>query len=293
MLAEDGGALAEKTAAIDVLALGDIYAEEPRFIALLSPAEPVELQMATLDALGRQRSTAVADIVLAAWQQLTPEVRGKAAELLCSREAWVSRLLDAMEQGDVRWADLPASSALAVANYPVESIRQRFGALRGAAAVDRRQAFDDYRHVLAEVGDAHRGAQVFEKHCASCHQVAGRGHEIGPSLTAMTSRGAEALLYNILVPNAEIDPRYASYTVLTSDGRVLSGIIAGESASSVTLRGQQNETSTVLRIDVEELRSSGASLMPDGFEQLIDKPAMADLLAYLHDAANDAGEEAP
>ena len=35
------------------------------------------------------------------------------------------------------------------------------------------------------------------------------------------------------------------------------------------------------RVDVEALKSSGQSLMPEGLEKDIDPQAMADLIAYL------------
>ncbi len=283
-----------KIAAIRFLSLGDLTAEADRLAELLSPAQPAELQAATLQALAQQGAPAVANVVLAAWSQFTPELREQAFALLASREAWVDQLLGALEGGAIAAADIPASGALALANYPSESVRARAAKLRGASvAADRQQVFDDYREALDLAGDSHRGAALFDQHCTNCHQVAGRGHAIGPSLAAMANRGADALLYNILIPNGEIDGRYAAYTAVTVDGRVLSGIIAGESASSVSLIGPQGETSTILRIDIDELKSSGASLMPEGFEQHLDKQAMADLLAYLMSAATAAGQETP
>ena len=67
----------------------------------------------------------------------------------------------------------------------------------------------------------------------------------------------------------------------TEDGRSLTGMIAGETANSVTLKRADDATDVVNRADIEELRSSGLSLMPEGLEKQIDPAAMADLLAYL------------
>ena len=84
-------------------------------------------------------------------------------------------------------------------------------------------------------GDAERGKQVFAKTCAACHKVQGVGHDIGPNLAAMKARGPEAILLNVLDPNREVNPQYLSYAVLTTDGRQLTGMIAAETATSVTL----------------------------------------------------------
>jgi hypothetical protein len=62
-------------------------------------------------------------------------------------------------------------------------------------------------------------------------------------------------------------------------------MIAGETSTAVTLRGADNKMTTLLRADIEEMRNTGKSLMPEGFEKLIDQRAMADLLAYLEQAA--------
>jgi hypothetical protein len=46
------------------------------------------------------------------------------------------------------------------------------------------------------------------------------------------------------------------------------------------LRGK-NETSTILRSNIDQLNSTGKSLMPEGFEKNITMEAMADLIAFL------------
>jgi putative heme-binding domain-containing protein len=115
--------------------------------------------------------------------------------------------------------------------------------------------------------------------------VASGANTLGPNLASMVSRGTEAMLFNVLVPNGEVDPRYLEYALVTIDGEVIMGIITGESSTAVTLRGAENKSTSVLRADIEELRNTGRSLMPEGFEKTIDKAAMADLLAYLKQSA--------
>ena len=68
--------------------------------------------------------------------------------------------------------------------------------------------------------------------------------------------------------------------MLTTDGQVITGVIAGETSTAVTLRGADNKTTTVLRVDIDEMHNTGKSLMPEGFEKLIDKQSMADLLTF-------------
>jgi putative heme-binding domain-containing protein len=92
--------------------------------------------------------------------------------------------------------------------------------------------------------------------------------------------------------NGEVDPRYLEYVAITLDGQVITGMIAGQSSAAVTIRSADNKTTAVLRTDIDELRNTGKSIMPEGFEKIIDKAAMADLLAYLNQAAS-ARESSP
>jgi putative heme-binding domain-containing protein len=84
-----------------------------------------------------------------------------------------------------------------------------------------------------------------------------------------------------LDPNREVNPQYVNYLVVTKDGRTASGMIAGESATTITLRRGEGLSETILRGEIDEMTATGLSLMPEGFEKQIDVAAMADLLAYL------------
>ena len=77
--------------------------------------------------------------------------------------------------------------------------------------------------------------------------------------------------------------------VVDQDGRTYSGIIAAETATSLTLRRGDGAEDTILRAQVAEMTSTGLSLMPEGFEKTITKPEMADLIAFLR-ASHRGGE---
>ncbi|MBI3462157.1 MAG: c-type cytochrome, partial [Planctomycetes bacterium] len=140
---------------------------------------------------------------------------------------------------------------------------------------------DAYRGALQLSGDALRGKETFKKTCAACHRLEGEGHEIGPNLSAIQNRGAEAILLNVLDPNREVNPQYVNYVLVTNEGLSITGMIAAESATSVTLKRAENASDTVLRVNIEELQSTGMSLMPEGMEKQLDQQAVADLIAYL------------
>jgi putative heme-binding domain-containing protein len=211
-------------------------------------------------------------------------VRSQAADVLFSRPEWILSLLKAVAANTVAVGDVDPGRWRLLADHADPAVRQQAVAVLSQLKVGRRgEVVDAYRDSLKLAGDAARGKEHFKKVCAACHQLQGVGYATGPNLAAMKARGPEAILLNVLDPNREVNPQYLNYNVVTGDGRTLSGMIAAETATSVTLRRAENAADTVLRIDIELLKSTGMSLMPEGLEKQIDKQAMADLLAYLRE----------
>jgi putative membrane-bound dehydrogenase-like protein len=280
--ADDGQPVSRRAVAIETLALAPFADIESCLAGLVSQRQPQEVQRAALTTLGRFNEPAVAKIVLATWPSLGPTVRSAAAELLFSRPTWVAALFDAIESGEVSANDLDPARIKLLTSHGDSSIRTRAEKLLASLAIGRRQdVVDAYRDVLTMPGDAERGKAVFKKVCAACHRVEGVGQEIGPNLATVKSRGAEAILVNLLDPSREVNPQFVNYVLVTDDGRSLTGVIAAETATSVTLRRAESATDTVLRVNIDELRSTGQSLMPDGMEKQLTKQETADLIAYL------------
>ena len=179
-------------------------------------------------------------------------------------------------------ADLPRERLTIAANSSDRRLKTRsLEFLRRTAGPARTDVIARYRDAMTVGGDVLRGQQLFTKHCSACHRVEGQGHEIGPNLATIKTRGPETILVNVLAPNAEVNPEYLNYAVLTSDGRTITGMIASENANSITLRRAEAASDTVLRDDIEQMQSTGKSIMPEGMEQSLDVQGMADLIAYL------------
>jgi putative heme-binding domain-containing protein len=141
----------------------------------------------------------------------------------------------------------------------------------------------EYQAALTFKGDAKNGREVFKKNCATCHRVAGVGVDVGPDIADTRTKTEAAMLFDILVPNAAIDANYVNYVVSTKDGRIMTGLLTAESASSITLVRAEKQADVVLRKDVDEIASTGISLMPEGMEKSINVQEMADLLRFLKD----------
>lgn len=154
--------------------------------------------------------------------------------------------------------------------------------LVGQVAADRKKIIDDYRPSLELKGDAGRGREVFRKNCTACHRLENTGYEVGANLmAALRNKSKEALLIDILDPSREVDPRFINYQATTTSGRSVSGLLAVETPTSITLRRGEKAKDTILRTQIDELRATSKSLMPEEFEKLIDRKQMADLIEYL------------
>ncbi|MGK0200295.1 MAG: putative heme-binding domain-containing protein, partial [Yoonia sp.] len=103
----------------------------------------------------------------------------------------------------------------------------------------------------------------------------------GPDITDVRNRSAEAILYDILDPNRGVEPQYTAYEIETKDDRSLSGLLLNETPDSVTLQQAGDLRHIISRSDITELRASSLSLMPEGIEQAVSVPQMADLITFL------------
>jgi hypothetical protein len=88
-------------------------------------------------------------------------------------------------------------------------------------------------------------------------------------------------MIGILDPNRAVEPSYLSYSVLTVDGRVQTGRVAGETATTMKLIDAEGKQHQILRTEIEALASMNTSLMPEGLEKTLTARNMADIIGYL------------
>ena len=148
----------------------------------------------------------------------------------------------------------------------------------------------DLAAAARESGDARRGAILFHQvhvGCVKCHAVDGTSNSLGPDLTKLGQQlpsTDEYVVMSLLKPSGEIRKGYESITVVTVDGRTLTGLLVSRSDDSVVLRdpAQDGDRITVLAEDIDEVVPSKLSIMPAGIvNQLGGRPQFLDLLRYL------------
>ena len=259
------------------------------FSELLEPQQVNPVQVAAIVQLGQFPDQEIAALLINGWPKMTPDLRTKAAETLLSRAAWSGALIDAIEAGSIGRGDLSPARVDLLKQHPDKRLADRVKQLYADRSLARRdEVVQQYQSALKGDGDVASGKAVFKKACSACHRLEGVGTAVGADLKAIRDRGKAGVLLHILDPNREVKPQYMSYTLVLESGQVLSGMIADESVNSITVRKPDGTSTTVLRINIEEIRSSGLSFMPEGLEKQIDQRAMADLLAYLMSLQADA-----
>ncbi len=159
-----------------------------------------------------------------------------------------------------------------------KSLLERGGGLPNA---DRQKVLAELMPLTEQSGDVAAGEDVFKKQCAKCHTHSGEGTKIGPDLTGMAVHPKKELLAHILDPSASVEGNFRTYTVVTLEGQVFTGMLAGESKTALELIDTEAKRHSVLREDIEELVASPKSLMPEGFEKQVSKEEMVHLLEFL------------
>ena len=276
---QDGTRRAEAIRSLRLAPLADV---QPLLADMLDLKQPGLVQSATLETLGSYPDNEVALLIISHWREMSPALRATAAETLLSRPGWITILLDAVEKKSIGRGDIDPTRVELLKQHPDGAISARVQTLFGSSSLGRREdVIRQYRDVLKLNGDAARGKEFFKKVCSACHQLEGVGTVVGADLKAIRNRGMEAVLLNVLDPNREVKPRFLTYSIITDDGRSLTGMIQTENANSLTLRRPDGTTLDIQRGEIEALRSTGLSFMPEGLEKQLAPQAMADLLAYL------------
>jgi putative membrane-bound dehydrogenase-like protein len=276
--------LDERLDAVRLLAHSPWEKAGPALVRLTSDDPVQEIRIAAVRALAGHSNTEVGRRLMDAWKSATPAVRREILSAMLRQPDRIESLLDEVEARRILPGDIDALSVRQLENHGRTEIRERARRLlQENVTEERKQVLARYQDAIARKGDALRGRSVFQKNCATCHQVGRVGVRVGPDIADRLTKSRNELLADILNPNQAIDGNFINYVVSTKQGAVLNGLIATETASSITLIRAENQSDVVLREDIDEIRSSGESLMPEGLEKNISLDEMADLITFLKD----------
>ena len=234
-----------------------------------------------VDELAAEDDVSVAETLLDVLPSATPVLRQSILDAIFSRRDRIPNLLDAIEEGVIpstAFSAVQRGLLLADKDPAISSRAKKLLTTDDAASLEN---FPRYAAALQEPRDVNHGFQVFQQTCGTCHQAHGTGIAVGPDLSSEFQRAEETIIKDILAPSQSISTGYMTYAVLTVSGRVLTGQLASESPTSITLKQQEGKQQVILRKEIDELKVSPVSMMPANLIETLSPQDVADVIAWL------------
>lgn len=128
--------------------------------------------------------------------------------------------------------------------------------------------------------------------CVACHKLGDEGNNFGPEL-AMLSKEMTAveITRHILEPSLKIEEKYRSNTILTDDGRSITGLVIAETPSEVAIVENPVAKADPVRLaksSIDERVVSPISIMPKGLLDKLTRDEILDLVAYVAARGDDS-----
>lgn len=223
-----------------------------------------------------------AEQLLESYPTQSPQVRRAILDAMLVRGQPAFVLLEAVETKEIARIELEAAREDRLrkhADVLVRSLAAKL--LTKAMPAERKKVLADYQNCLELEADARAGRELFRQHCSTCHRIGDLGVNVAPDISDSRVKTPAQLLTDILNPNQAIDNNYVSYTVVTTGGQSHVGVIGTETANSLVLRQAEDKSVTLLRSEIEAIRSNGVSLMPEGFEKTLSRQQVADVISFV------------
>jgi putative membrane-bound dehydrogenase-like protein len=225
--------------------------------------------------------------IVAIYGKLNLAEKRDALATLASRLAYARAMLDAVADKKIAAAEVSADIVRSLRNLKDAALTARiadvWGVVRDSPA-DRLKEIARYRKLLESPAkpqaDVALGHAIYAKTCQQCHTLFGAGGKVGPDITGANRADLGYLLENILDPSAVIPKEYAATIIETKDGRVITGIIKGETPAALNVV-TANETLTIPVGDIESRLPTKVSMMPDDQLKPMSDHEVRSLFAYL------------
>ncbi len=252
----------------------------------LKTSASAETRRKILQSLGRSNSTAAWQVALNALDSLPEDLRPAAIELLTDRKDSAIALMQQVRDGKLPAAAINANQAAKMTRIRSrelhELVAEHWGSVRTERDPARQELISRMRNQLRIThGDPVAGRAVFRRVCAQCHKMYGEGADVGPDITRNGRASFEQLISNVFDPSLVIGSAYQAQTVVTTEGRVVTGLLVENSPQRVILKVQGDKQEVIPRDEVEEQKTSPLSLMPEGLEKQLQPEELLNLFAWL------------
>ena len=259
----------------------------PRLKQFVSSGTSREMRGPALRGLAAYGDPGTPKLVLRHYSSFNDLEKQDAIYTLASRPSYASELLDAIEKGGVPSRDVSAFTVRQVLGFNNKQINRRLNQVWGTIRPtdkDKAALIAQYKAKLTpkhlKNADKSQGRLVFSRTCAACHKLFGAGRKVGPDLTGSQRANLDYILQNLLDPNAVIGRDFQMTVIVTTAGRVITGIIAQENNSTITVQ-TANDDVIVPKDEIDVRKRSPVSMMPEGMLGKLKSAEVRDLVAYL------------
>ena len=240
-----------------------------------------------LRGVATENNIGIAKALVKNYRRFRAPKRPLVIEVLASRPQFAAELLSAIETGKFPLEDLTAYDVRQIRSLGDSELQKQVSDLWG----EIRESSEEKTNQIAELkklltpeilakASPENGRVLFNDNCAKCHRLFGSGQNIGPELTGGNRSNIDYLLENIVDPSSVVSKSYGMTIVQTVDGQTFNGLVAMKNDKTLSLQ-TQNELKTILLDDIEAIKRSTMSPMPEGMLDNLSKDQIADLFNYL------------
>lgn len=233
---------------------------------------------------------AIARLLVQKYKRFQPDDRPGIVELLSSRASFAEAMLDEIAKGKspLTRDDIKATHARQIRGFGVELLNEKLAIVWGSlnqTSSDKAAQIETWKTKLEAPGaleqaDLKRGRGLFDKTCSQCHKLFGAGKQIGPELTGAQRSSLDYLLGNIIDPSAVVGREFRMTTILTDDGRAVSGLITSRDGQRIVIQTATDQV-TVATENIDAIKDSTVSAMPEGLLQNMSEVDVRALIGYL------------
>ena len=227
------------------------------------------------------------NLLVLSLQDFKEDERDEVVEILCGRINWAHDLLAKIEDKKISRSLISPYHAQQIKSLKNENLDRRLDQCWGVVRTSpeylskRKQELKvELNELFLRTADLKKGSLLYEQQCSSCHILYGKGGHLGPDLTGSGRSNLDYLLENIVDPNSAVSADYRMNVLSLRDGRILSGMVAGQDRNSLTLRMPGSET-VVSKEDIKKRQTLTNSIMPAGLLDNLNQEERRDLIAYL------------
>ncbi|HEY2147848.1 MAG TPA: c-type cytochrome, partial [Pirellulales bacterium] len=226
-------------------------------------------------------------VILKRYSQFSADEKREAIITLASRSAYAIELLAALERRQISVGDVSMSAARQMQQLKNREIDRRLAAVWGtlrntpAEKVERIQSLKNLlTPEFLKPADGAAGQITFNKTCGRCHSLFGEGGHVGPDLTGANRGNLDYLLQKVIDPSAAVPNDFQMQLIALKDGRLVSGIIRQRSPKAIAVQ-TETEQLTLADDEIDSIKPSGQSLMPERQLDNLSRDEIRDLFAYL------------